>query len=639
MGMYNERKQNISSYIPSLDGLRAIAVLAVLAYHFNFEWASGGLLGVCLFFVLSGYLITDILINQWNKSSKINLSSFLLRRARRLLPALLVMLAGTVVWTSLYTPSNLASLRGDVLSGILYTSNWWLIFHQVSYFDSFGLPSPLGHLWSLAVEGQFYLLWPIFIYLGLRFLPKNGWLIALTLFGALGSSLAMAMLYQPGTDPSRVYYGTDTRAFALLIGAGLALILSNRKLSVNLSSRKRLLLDILGSAALAAILFMIWQTNEYNPFLYQGGLLLFSLLSALLIAVLVHPASRLAAQIGKQPLRWLGTRSYAIYLWHYPIIVLSSPSVNTGGVDLALILKQFAACLILAELSWHLVEKPIRFNNILTKSMKMTEINRTAIVSKYLSLTVAVTSLGLSVMTIIGIISINTQYTNKLFSIKPFFSQVSSMGIVSIPPSTSISQNQNKNQTLNQTQNQIPEPDQSQRKPPKDTVYEPPADTSKLSGSGKGVTIIGDSVMVGAESAFKELLPGIKIDAQIGRQLYQANSLLSQLKAQGELGDRIIIELGTNGPFSAEQLGELLDSLKDAKQVLLINTRVPRPWQDEVNKALKQYGSSYTNTTLIDWYSASSNHDDYFYQDGVHLTPKGIDVYTSLIIKELNLKS
>ncbi|MFE5321526.1 acyltransferase family protein [Paenibacillus sp. NPDC056579] len=347
-------------YMPGLDGLRALAVLFVILYHLNVNWAPGGLLGVGIFFVLSGYLITDILIAQWRKRGRLDLKEFYLRRARRLMPALLVMILAVVAWITLFDRGRLPSLLGEVVSALLYVNNWWHIVHEVSYFESFDPPSPFGHIWSLAVEEQFYLLWPILLALGLMLAPRRGRLVGLTLLLALVSALVMAFLYEPGTDPSRVYYGTDTRAFALLIGAALAIVWPSGKLSAGASRSAHLLLDGIGGASLLAVLAMIWLTDQYDSFLYRGGFVLLSIAVAALVAALAHPASRLGAALGWSPLRWLGVRSYGIYLWHYPVIVLTSPTVNTGSTSIPLALGQMALCIALAALSWRFIEEPIR---------------------------------------------------------------------------------------------------------------------------------------------------------------------------------------------------------------------------------------------------------------------------------------
>ncbi|MDR3602293.1 MAG: acyltransferase family protein [Desulfosporosinus sp.] len=593
--------------MPGLDGLRALAVLAVIAYHLNLKGASGGFLGVGLFFVLSGYLITDLLTVQWSVTGRIDLKDFWLRRARRLLPALFVMLTGVVVWVMLFAPARLTSLGEDVLAALFYVSNWWLIFHQVSYFSSFGPPSPLGHLWSLAVEEQFYLVWPVLLWFGLRYIPRRGRLVVLILAGVLASVMAMALIYQPGTDPSRVYYGTDTRAFALLIGAALALVWPSRKLSGALSFRARLALDLVGGAALLIVLMMIWQTNEYELFLYRGGLLLFSLAAAIVVAVLAHPASRFGKFFGQQPLRWLGVRSYGIYLWHYPVIALTSPVVNTGGLDIMLALQQLAASITLAALSWYFIEKPIRngaWKRWRGQIYNLDQRRKVMSVRGWVTVVGLRVILGISCLTIVGIIFINDTHAN-----------VPALGSGGANPTS-----------LARPGSNIPGVSQGSKTE---------SDTTPLE-IGKGVTVIGDSVMVGVEPDLKKLLPGIVVSAEIGRQMYQAQNAVDQLKAQGDLGDRVVIELGTNGPFTEEQLRALLSSLGQVQQIVLVNTRVPRPWEDVVNQTLAKVAVSYPHTTLVNWYQASSSHNAYFYQDGVHLTPTGIQAFASLVVKTIN---
>jgi peptidoglycan/LPS O-acetylase OafA/YrhL len=348
-------------YIPGLDGVRAIAVLAVIAYHLQLPGAPGGLLGVGVFFTLSGYLITDLLLGQWAAKGRLPLADFWLRRARRLLPALFVMLVVVVIWVALLDQGQLGGLRPTVAASAGYVGNWWLIAQHSSYFARFGPPSPLGHLWSLAVEEQFYLIWPFLLLLGLRQAPgRRGryWLALGTLVLAVGSAAEMALLYQPGYDPTRVYEGTDTRAFALMIGAALAFVWPSRLLRAEIGDRRRRLLDGTGAAGLVVILLLVALTGQYSRFLYPGGMLLLSLGTAAVVAACASPASRVGRALGWQPLRWLGVRSYGIYLWHYPIIVLTTPA--SGSQSLARGCLQLAATIAAAALSWRFIEEPVR---------------------------------------------------------------------------------------------------------------------------------------------------------------------------------------------------------------------------------------------------------------------------------------
>jgi peptidoglycan/LPS O-acetylase OafA/YrhL len=351
-------------YVPGLDGLRAIAVLAVIAYHIGLGWAPGGLLGVGVFFTLSGYLITDLLLGQRKSSGSLELLEFWRRRARRLLPALFVMLVVVVCWVALLQSAQLPALRGATAAAAGYVSNWWLIAQNSSYFARFGPPSPLGHLWSLAVEEQFYLIWPWLLVLGLRVTrgrspqARRYLLIAGTLTLAAASIATMVALYHPGYDPTRVYDGTDTRAFALLIGAALAIACPSRQMPADPSHRRRVISDATGAAGLVVIGLLIWRTGQYSPFLYRGGMVALSVATAAVVWAVVLPASRLGELLGSQPLRWLGVRSYGIYLWHFPIIVLTTPA--TGTSSFARSAGQVGASVAVAALSWHFVEQPIR---------------------------------------------------------------------------------------------------------------------------------------------------------------------------------------------------------------------------------------------------------------------------------------
>jgi peptidoglycan/LPS O-acetylase OafA/YrhL len=349
-------------YMPGLDGLRALAVLAVIAYHEQLGWAPGGLLGVGVFFTLSGYLITDLLLGQWARSGALNLADFWLRRARRLLPALFVMLAVVTAWVTVVSPSRLASLRGAVAAAATYSSNWFYIYTHNSYFARFAPPGPFDHLWSLAVEEQFYLVWPWLLLLGVYFLRGRRpgavrWLVLPTLVLAATSAVAMLMLYHPGYDPTRVYEGSDTRACGLLVGAALAMVWPSRR-SARTALWSRVVLDGAGLAGLAVIGVMIWRVGQYSAFTYQGGLVLLSVATAGVVAAVACPGSLVGVILGWKPLRWVGVRSYGIYLWHYPVIILTSPANSTENLPRAAL--QVAASVGIAALSWRFIEEPIR---------------------------------------------------------------------------------------------------------------------------------------------------------------------------------------------------------------------------------------------------------------------------------------
>ncbi len=346
-------------YLPGLDGLRALAVLAVLFYHADMVWLPGGFLGVEVFFVVSGYLITLLLLTEYRQRRAIHFRNFWQRRARRLLPALFVMLAATLAWMVVFLPDEVATLRGDVVAALTYVTNWYLIAAQKSYFETIGRPSLLQHLWSLAVEEQFYLLWPLIFALLLTRLKTRGALLVLTL-GAAASALWMGALYHPDADPSRVYYGTDTRTFGLLIGAALAFVWAPQADGTK-RARRHWLLDGVGFAALGGLVAAFLFMDELNPFLYQGGMLLVSIATAMLIAAVVHPQSPLLGPLlGVGALQWIGVRSYSLYLWHWPVFMLTRPQLDTTLEGAPLLGLRFALTFLLAEISFRLVEKPIR---------------------------------------------------------------------------------------------------------------------------------------------------------------------------------------------------------------------------------------------------------------------------------------
>ncbi|RUT45599.1 acetyltransferase [Paenibacillus anaericanus] len=613
-------------YMPGLDGLRALSVFAVIAYHLNLKWAQGGLLGVGIFFVISGYLITDQIINYWEQHRRFNLLDFWIRRARRLLPAMIGMLLFVALWLLVVDPSRLHTLQGDFISSLFYVNNWWLIFHKVSYFESFGPPSPIGHLWSLAIEEQFYILWPLLLLIGLKFAPRRGKLIGLILVSAAASALAMALIYVPGTDPSRVYYGTDTRVFALLIGAALAVLWPSQKLQTTVSGTERLALDLFGGLGLFVLIILIYQTNEFADSLYRGGFVLLSFIAAVVIAVLAHPASRLGWIMGCKPLRWIGVRSYSLYIWHYPVIILTSPNGITDGVHVLRIIIQLVASFLLAALSYKYVEEPIRRGSF--KAMRQTKITTRRRGFRPVFL-IAVIPLILIPIACSSFLSFKPE-SEPVFestgpqNVKDEHKEISNQAGTA-EPSVKPNIKEEKEPEEPSTLPVVHDTTEATDKKPADTNIQ----------SGKGVTAIGDSVILDAAPFLDKMLPGIVIDGKVGRQMSHAPEIINRLKEQGKLGNRIIIELGTNGAFNKKQLRKVLHSLRDAEQILLINTRVPRKWQDTVNADIAKVSSEFSNTTIVDWYSASKGKDDYFYKDGVHLKREGAEYYASILVKAM----
>ncbi|HDX9577220.1 TPA: acetyltransferase [Bacillus pseudomycoides] len=594
-----------SRYIAGLDSLRGLAILGVILYHINFNWLPGGFLGVTVFFVLSGYLITDILVVEWKRTGRIDLKDFWLRRARRLLPGMLVMLVITLAWVTISHSSLLGKMRGDSVAALFYFSNWWYIYHKLSYFESFATVSPLNHFWSLAVEEQFYVVWPIIIGLGLFYVKKQSRLTLFIFLGAIASAIAMAMIYVPGADPSRVYYGTDTRAFSLLIGAALAFIWPSSRLAGKIIPKARLVLDVIGGIALIVILVMFWKTNQYDPFLYRGGMFLLSIATAILVANLAHPASRISVFLRFRPLRWMGVRSYGIYLWHYPIITLTNPQGNAGEFHLIRAIFQFFLILFMAQMSWKFIENPIRKGALKNFRLQNYRIRNLALGGKFvLALAIFITvtaSFGLSTAS-----KAKESTSDKVESVKT------------------------------EQKDQLKHPDvilEESAVQPAENKEEVYSTESKESAT---FTAIGDSIMIDVTPNLKNAFPNINIDAKIGRQFSEATASVGRMKKEGTLGQCVIIGLGTNGAFTTEQITSLMQSIGNERKVILVNTRVPRPWESVVNNKLKETASKFSNITLVDWYSASAGKKEYFEPDGVHLTKAGGEAYTSLVVKSIN---
>lgn len=361
-GSGTERSNNSHSidiaYLPGLDGIRAFAVISVMLYHAGYP-VVGGYLGVESFFVLSGFLITTLLGAEWQQYGRIDIPLFWLRRARRLLPALLALLVGTCFLAAVLLPSALGALGADSLAALFYVMNWKLVAAQQSYFDPFNRPPLLQHLWSLAIEEQFYLFWPLVFALGMRVLRPLGLLLALVVT-AVASAALMFSLYDPGSDPSRIYYGTDTRASALFIGAALALIWTPTRKHA-LVGRWATLLEVVGFGALVGLLLAYGFMREQLPLLYSGGLPLVSLATALVIAATTAPGTRLLVKLLEWfPLRWIGLRSYSLYLWHWPLFQLAEPQLNGLVAPWLATLVCFALTVGLAAASYRFVEQPIR---------------------------------------------------------------------------------------------------------------------------------------------------------------------------------------------------------------------------------------------------------------------------------------
>ncbi|MDM5315103.1 acyltransferase family protein [Fictibacillus sp. b24] len=617
-------------YITGLDGLRAIAVLAVIAYHLNFEWAAGGLLGVTVFFVLSGYLITDLLAAEFVTTNTINFKNFWIRRARRLLPAMFTMLLVVVTYVTLFEPTMLQKLEKDTVAAILYVSNWWYIFQDLSYFESFGPPSLLTHFWSLAVEEQFYILWPLIIIVMLKLKVREGSLFSLILVGALVSAAAMTLLYEPGADPSRVYYGTDTRVFSLLLGASLAVIWPSRKLSSNLPPEIRWKLDFVGLSALTFVFYMFWSTSQYEDFLYQGGMVAISVASLLVVAVMVHPSSRLNTWLSFKPLRWIGVRSYGIYLWHFPVIVLTSPQWGADAPSFVRTSLQIVLILVLASLSWTFIENPIR-KGALTRFCRVVKRGEWRRERSFIGRFVTIASI-LAMFMCVSAIGFTT--TSVALSKDKVITAIQDKVGKEEPPVENTVRPEPKPETPETEEKPEEDPtDKPAEETPSDDA--PPKEEKSHIQDSRSLSVIGDSVMIDVtphlEDAFKE----VDVDAKIGRQFREAEDIVQQKKSSGSLGEIVVIELGANGPLAEKKMHALIEEIGN-RDIYMITTRVPKPWQKEVNDTIKSVAGQHENVKVVDWFTKSESHPEFIGNDGVHLTITGAKAYADYLIKHID---
>lgn len=580
-------------YIPALDGLRAFAVLAVIFYHMGFSWAVGGLLGVTVFFVLSGYLITGLLIVEYRENKRIDLPHFWLRRVRRLVPAIVTVIIATAVLCTIFNHVLLTKMRPDVLPSLFFFSNWWQIFHNVSYFDAIGSPSPLQHFWSLAIEEQFYLVWPPLLFLLFKLGVDEKPLRRGVLVLAAISCLLMAFMYSPAEDPSRVYYGTDTRAFSLLIGAWLAFVWPAGTLTEqsggNLTTQGKLIFDGVGAIALIGVLAMCAFVNGYSAFLYRGGILLCSLLTAVVIAVIAHPISALGKFMALPPLVWIGKRSYGMYLWHYPVLLLMTDPNSTTAPHPLWLLLELVLIFVVSALSYTFIENPIRHGalgewmaDVRDGFIYVGDFARTHIVP--------IAAAGVAVLVAIG-------------------------GLLFVPDESGLKDMEALQQASIEAQQQLEEVRNAEVA---ERIYD--------------VILIGDSVSVRTIPYFQETFPNGLIDSAISRQMAEAIDIFAAYEKQGAVNNEtvVVFALGTNGAITSDIVNELLDTVGN-KQVYFITIRSPQTYTDDNNMLLYAAANERDNVHIIEWAGLSSGHDDWFDGDGTHLTAESAQIYTEMV--------
>ena len=658
-------------YLPGLDGMRALAVIAVLLYHSGgggggVAFIPGGFLGVEVFFVISGYLITALILAQWRTTGRVELKAFWLGRARRLLPALYLVLLLTLSYAVVFLPGEVAGLRGDVLAAMGYVTNWYLVWGHESYFEAIGRPSLLKHLWSLAVEEQFYLVWPLVLAFGLS-LGAVRWrrrrILVLALTGAAASALLMALLYSPEVDPSRIYYGTDTRATGLLVGAALAFVWipgqglvrrsdlpdGVRLPGIRYWGRLRRswgwiaprLLDLAGLAALGGLVFLCLSLGEFEPFLYRGGLASVALLSALMIMACAHPHSQLGSGLlGSQPLRWIGQRSYGIYLWHWPVFMITRPQLDVPLEGWRVLVLRLALTLVLAELSYRYVETPIRRGALGRAWRELRE------AQGFRFWEIGVRWAGtfvplLAVCAVLGVAVAQAKVPEA-----PSYLSTTRVHLEAPAPTSGPGETAGREASKTGASSYVPEPDAlkdsraSAGAPERENLLRTRGKAGERSGKATGssagaptVTAIGDSAMLGAVDALRQEFPNLAvIDARGSRQVPEAIAVLRQLRASGELGDVVVVHIGNNGIFADEQFDQMMRVLRGVGLVLVVNVTVPDSYSWAPNNEVLAEGvQRYPNrAVLVDWHGTSAGHPEYFW-DGIHLTPQGAQAYADVI--------
>lgn len=594
-----DRKPISPRYMPGLDGIRAVAVIAIIIYHLNPQWLWGGFLGVDTFFVISGYLITSLLLTEYHNTGKIELTSFWLRRVKRLIPAVLFLVMGVLVLTLIFMPTEIQKVRADSIAAIFYVSNWWYIMQNVDYFEQFAV-QPLKHLWSLAIEEQFYLVFPIVLLGLLSFIRRLKSIRIIFLILLVISMITMMVLYVPNENVARVYFGTDTRIQTLLMGVLLALVWPPFQLKAKVNRKMRMMIDTAGVVGLAILFICFKFVSETNSILYYGGFFLISAVTLLVIASSVHPSGYFAKFLGNKVFTFIGSRSYSLYLWHYPIIVLIHHQFVQGQIPPLVYVVEILLMVLMAEFSYKFIEQPFRkegFNIFAFHHLKNWRSQK--VLRTWLVLILLIPTL----LVMVGVFNrfaqnnstqvteVNTEEIDKLITQPLPLPQLEIDGFV-------VKGNKQKYAS-----------------------WKP--------------LLIGDSVMVDIGDYFKSFVPKADINGKVGRQLVEATSLAKQqYQSYRDKNDIVVLELGTNGDFTDEQLNSLLEQFGKA-DIYLVNTRVPRSYESHVNQVLAKAAKKRANVTLVDWYSRSENHTEYFAPDGIHLEPPGVRALTNSIIQSI----
>ncbi len=571
-------------HIPAIDGLRAIAVAAVIFYHLGFSWIPGGFLGVDLFFVISGYVITRLLLDSIARSGGLDLRGFYKARARRLLPPMIFMIIVTAFYITIWAQDSVRRFLSDVFFSLTGTMNWWLVFKEQDYFEAIGRPPLLQHTWSLAVEAQFYLVWPVLLLLILKRFGKKVIPVAALAIALISGVVLFYVSLQldASSEVSHIYFGTDTHSIGLFLGAALAVSWIPQNFKSEVSHRAQNFIDFIGVFGLVGILASFLLIDESSPTAYKIAFPLAAIFGVAIITSIVHPASRFAPILNNRVLLWIGERSYAIYLWHWVIFQITRPRVDLDGDDWALIALRLLVVLALADISLKLVELPIRTGAVeyWFKGMKY----RTAAVRKRQKIAVisSITIVALSLTALSAVALTASDRKAREFKasleIKP---EVNGSALVDTDPSQTI-------------------------------------------------WLTGDSVILGIRAALVEIRPLLVVNARVGRGSVE---LLTEMEGDLEkaAGATVVMDLGNNDLLAEETVRKIFELVKESPRVVVVNTAVPRPYRDANNSLVANLAQEYSNIRVVDWNAISDGHPEYFAPDGVHLVPTGVSAYVMAI--------
>ncbi|WP_454949065.1 acyltransferase family protein [Gemella sanguinis] len=603
-----------TKYLPSIDSLRAIAVIAVIIYHIDANYLPGGFLGVDLFFVLSGYLISSLIIKEYKSTGTVNLYNFYVRRARRLLPAVYFMITVVLIIITLFNGVLLKKSYLDALFGYIYSSNWWYIFHKLDYFDSFGSQSPFKHLWSLAIEEQFYMFFPLIFLIfnrksksnnGNSKLNKNFIYVVLSLI--LVSLIAHILLFDIN-NINRIYFGTDTRAFSLLVGVVGAILYPMDRLSERTTKKDNMIYSIVSLVSILVLIGIMINTSEYNTWLYRGGFLLVAIIGLIIIISSGRQYTFMSKLLSFKPLVFIGKISYSLYLWHFPILVVTTPVSEIGNPNLFYVTLRIVLIFLVATGSYMFVETPIRklgfvnYINLLFKRIMKFKNNTKKIIFASIALVAVVFTMG--------VFGKSVPYLSTAFVTE-----------MSNNKESQFISNNNENNTNNSSEHTNDNNNHQEGNKSEDKKY-------------SSLLVIGDSLTVDIGEKIKEKYPGAIIDGKISRQLTAATELADQYANYNNENTAVIFQLGTNGFFTESQVEELVKKF-DKADIYFVNVKVPRTWEKTVNKELDALKERHSDITIIDWYSVANNNQNYFEPDKVHLNSEGVETMVSLIEKSL----